>query len=462
MPVKMDVVAEAPFCRLLRFSAGEGRDVRRMLCAPLAGHRAAVVRDAIEAMLLDADVYVTDWTDARDVPPEAGPFGLADCVLLLEQFMTLLDPACLDVVAICQATVPSLAAVSRLASRDAPEVRALVLMGGPVDARLHPTRLGDIAAMMPVPVFLAHCTGAVPRGYRGAGRSVYPGFLQLPTLASGQPERLAAWCSMRWHIRGQGPCAARYRAAAIAGYAAMMDMPAEFVLDTMRIVFREHLLPRGLWCIGEVPVDPAAMRATRLLTVEGALDAITAPDRPTPRRRCAVVLKDVQVRRLPCRIVTTMGCSPALCGEAASIPCYGAGSMHRRSAVEPARGRFVEALVEAGQFAVGGVSYVDQRAISPSRLSRRNHHGKPSLHFILHHARRRRSRDARGVFARARPTVPRTKASTRRSVRTNLRPHLRDPRSSMRRSLICALSENGCQSPVPMRSGACCWPNVTP
>ncbi|MGN5480885.1 hypothetical protein ACTMU2_41785 [Cupriavidus basilensis] len=107
--------------------------------------------------------------------------------------------------------------------------------------------------------------------YRGAGRSVYPGFLQLPTLASGQPERLAAlvldalpypWPGSRAH-------------AAVAGYAAMMDMPAEFVLDTMRIVFREHPLPRGLWCIGEVPVDPAAMRATRLLTVEGALDAIT-------------------------------------------------------------------------------------------------------------------------------------------------------------------------------------------
>lgn len=276
VPVTMTVVAETPFCRLLRFSAGDGRGVRRMLCAPLAGHRAVVVRDAIESMLLDADVYVTDWVDARDVLPEAGQFGLADCVLLLEQFMTLLDPADLDVVAICQATVPSLAAVARLASGDAPEVRALVLMGGPLDARLHPTRLGDIAAKMPLPVFLAHCTGAVPHGYRGAGRIVYPGFLQLPTLASGQPERLSAMVIAA--LQGPWPgsrAQADLRHAAVAGYVAMMDMPVEFVLDTMRIVFREHLLPRGSWSVGEMPVDPAAMRATRLLTVEGQLDAIT-------------------------------------------------------------------------------------------------------------------------------------------------------------------------------------------
>uniref|UniRef100_Q46S33 Polyhydroxyalkanoate depolymerase n=2 Tax=Burkholderiaceae TaxID=119060 RepID=Q46S33_CUPPJ len=304
VPVTMTVVAETPFCRLLRFSVGDGHGVRRMLCAPLAGHRAVVVRDAIESMLLDADVYVTDWIDARDVPREAGHFGLADCVLLLEQFMTLLDPARLDVVAICQATIPCIAAVSRLASGDAPEVRALVLMGGPLDARLHPTRLGDIAAMMPLPVFLAHCTGAVPHEYRGAGRIVYPGFLQLPTLACGQPERLSAMVFAA--LQGPWPgsrAQADLRHAAVAGYVAMMDMPVEFVLDTMRIVFREHLLPRGSWYVGGMPVDPAAMRTTRLLTVEGQLDTITGAG----QTHAAQTLCRGLERRL-CTQVTVPGC----------------------------------------------------------------------------------------------------------------------------------------------------------
>ncbi|CAG9166038.1 hypothetical protein LMG23992_00672 [Cupriavidus laharis] len=274
LPVTETVVAETPFCRLRRFSAGEGSNIRRLLCAPLAGHRAVVVRDAIESMLADADVYVTDWIDARDVPPEAGPFHLDDCVLLLERFMTQLGPAGLDVVAICQATVPCLAAAARLAAGGTDEIRTLALLGGPLDARLHPTRLGHIAAALPLPVFLAHCTGSVPPGYPGAGRAVYPGFLQLPTLASGQPERLPGLVldAMRYMWFGHDE---QDLGHAAASYAAMMDMPVEFLLDTLRIVFREYLLARGAWRIGEMPVNPAAMRATRLLTVEGELDTIT-------------------------------------------------------------------------------------------------------------------------------------------------------------------------------------------
>ncbi|WER50175.1 polyhydroxyalkanoate depolymerase [Cupriavidus sp. WKF15] len=275
LPVRQTVVAETPFCRLLRFSVGEGKGVQRMLCAPLAGHRAVVVGDAIESMLADADVYVTDWIDARDVPPEAGRFGLDDCVLVLERFMALLGPANLDVVAICQGTVPALAAVARLAASGAREIRALALMGGPLDARLRPTRLGRIAAAMPVPVFLSNCTGAVPPGYPGAGRVVYPGFLQLPTLASGQPERLFSLMLDALPYLWLGHRSVDQALRTNAGYGAMMDMPVEFLLDTMRIVFREYLLPRGLWWVDGVLVSPASMRTTRLLTVEGKLDTIT-------------------------------------------------------------------------------------------------------------------------------------------------------------------------------------------
>jgi len=275
MAVAESVIDETPFCRLRRFSTGRAEGRRVLLCAPLAGHRSVVMRDAIAALVAVADVCVTDWVDARDVPCEAGRFGLDEYVLMLQRFMTRLDPGQLDVVAVCQATVPALAAASRLAA-DGQEVRTLVLMGGPIDARQRPTMLGRMAASMSDEVFEQACTGAVPPPYRGAGRTVYPGFLQLPTLASGQPDRMVtlvrgAMPSPWWEDRASRSAVQ----SAAAGYAAMMDMPAEFLLDTMHTVFQQFLLPRGQWRVAGELVRPAALRTTRLLTVEGDRDAIS-------------------------------------------------------------------------------------------------------------------------------------------------------------------------------------------
>lgn len=280
IPVTDSVVAETPFCRLRRFSTPGRRDRRVLLCAPLAGHRAVVLRETVASLVAVADVYVTDWIDARDVPCSAGRFGLDDYVLMLQHFMTLLEPAALDVVAVCQATVPALAAAARLAAGDASgEVRALVLMGGPIDARLQPTMLGRIAATLSEPTFLATSTGAVPVPYPGAGRHVYPGFLQLPTLASGQPDRMVALMQAiqpPWlQAWARGPADQTPSQAGALSYAAMMDMPAEYLLDTIHIVFQQFLLPRGEWVVQGEPIRPAAMTSGRLMTVEGDRDNIT-------------------------------------------------------------------------------------------------------------------------------------------------------------------------------------------
>lgn len=303
MPVTDSVIDETPFCRLRCFSTGKAEGRRVLLCAPLAGHRAVVMRDALAALVAVADVCVTDWVDARDVPCSAGRFGLDEYVLMLQRFMTRLDPGRLDVVAVCQATVPALAAASRLAAGGEGEVRALVLMGGPIDARLQPTMLGRMAATMSDQVFEQTCTGAVPSPYAGAGRMVYPGFLQLPTLASGQPDRMitlmrGAMPSPWW----EDPAASSAVHTAAASYAAMMDMPAEFLLDTMHTVFQQFLLPRGMWHVAGDLVRPAAMRTTRLLTVEGERDTITGAGQthaaqalctglPASRRK-AIAIKD--------------------------------------------------------------------------------------------------------------------------------------------------------------------------
>lgn len=276
VPVSVTVVAQTPFCRLLRFALRTGKVTdarpRLLLCAPQAGHHAALMRAAVRSLLDESDVYVTDWIDARDIPREAGMFRLEDHVLTLERFMASLGPAELDVLAVCQATVPALAAAARLAASRGPELRSLVLMGGPIDARCNPTMLGRTASQFSGASFSARYTGAVPQGYPGAGRIVYPGFFQLSALANGQSARFLD--TMRSVSRGD-PAGIFASMAAAIDYAATVDLPAEFIADTIDVVFRRFLLPRGKWRVAGVSVRTGAMRSTRLLTIEGADDAIT-------------------------------------------------------------------------------------------------------------------------------------------------------------------------------------------
>lgn len=279
VPVTVTTVAHTPFCRLLRFAAGSGTDVvarpKLLLCAPQAGHYVALMRDAVRSLLDDSDVYVTEWIDARDIPPEAGALSLEDHVLTLERFMASLEPATLDVLAICQATVPALVAGGRLAARGEQQLRSLVLMGGPIDARCHPTSLGRTARGLSAEWFAQRCTGLVPRGYPGAGRRVYPGFLQLSSLAGDPSRQVGAFLEAVLSVsRGdsQGVAASVLDAA---DFSVPLDLPAEFVEDTTDVVFRRFLLPNGKWYIDGARVRLDSMRDTHLLTIEGADDTIT-------------------------------------------------------------------------------------------------------------------------------------------------------------------------------------------
>ncbi len=279
VPVSVTTVAHTPFCRLLRFAAGRPTDVvarpKLLLCAPQAGHHVALMRDAVRSLLDDSDVYVTDWIDARDIPREAGALSLEDHVLTLERFMARLEPATLDVLAICQATVPALAAAARLAARGEPELRSLVLMGGPIDARSHPTTLGRTARGLSPEWFAQRCTGPVPRGYEGAGRRVYPGFLQLSALA-GDPSRQVG-LFLEAMLRASRGDAEGVAASVLdaADFSVPLDLPAEFIEDTTEVVFRRFLLPHGKWYIQGARVRLDRLRKTRLLTMEGTDDTIT-------------------------------------------------------------------------------------------------------------------------------------------------------------------------------------------
>ncbi len=277
--VQESLAIDTPFCRLVAFKRDArvaGNDGQRVLvCAPLAGHHAVLLRDTVMALLQHADVYITDWMDARDVPLSAGRFGLDDFVVLLEGFMRELGPDGLDVLAVCQATVPALAAVSRLASAGHGEPRSVTLVGGPVDARLSPTALNRMAAGVWLPWLDASALDAVPRGYAGAGRKVYPGFLQYPTLVAAHPDKhFRLMVDYLCRDRGRGAEAVAGIERAVAEYGAVLDMPAEFFLDTLRVVFQQMLLARGTWSVAGHPVRPECLRRTALLTIEGELDDI--------------------------------------------------------------------------------------------------------------------------------------------------------------------------------------------
>ncbi len=285
IPVVEQVVLERPFCRLLRFAPDPvalGAAERQprpavLVCAPLAGHHAVMLREVVEVLLPEHIVYVTDWTDARCVPLAEGPFHLDDYVTELQAFIRQIGASeALHVLAICQATVPALAAISLLASADEPTPRSLILMGGPIDASRSPTSVGRLATNHSLAWFQQNLICTVPNHYAGAGRKVYPNFLQLAGLVAAQPGVLMA--SHRNYylelVRGDYQHAEAHRRVCDA-YSAVLDMAAEFYLDTIQIVFQDFRLARGNWFIQGKPVRPQDIRTTALLTIEGEDDAIS-------------------------------------------------------------------------------------------------------------------------------------------------------------------------------------------
>lgn len=265
------------FCTLLHFERDTQRqDPKVLLVAPMSGHFATLLRGTVETLLPDNDVYITDWRCASQVPVWHGLFDLDDYIDYIRDFIHFLGPNT-HVIAVCQPSVPVLAAVSLMAAEDDPlQPSSMTLMGGPIDARRSPTKVNDVATEHPLSWFQGNVIQTVPLTHPGAGRRVYPGFLQLSGFMSMNIDRhVDAHLRMFQHlVRGDGDDAEQHRAF-YDEYLSVMDLTAEFYLQTIRTVFQEYLLPRGLMTHRGTPVNPAAIRRTALMTVEGEKDDIT-------------------------------------------------------------------------------------------------------------------------------------------------------------------------------------------
>jgi poly(3-hydroxybutyrate) depolymerase len=272
-----EVVAERTWCDLLHFrreGVGGGRKV--LMVAPMSGHYATLLRGTVEAFLPDHDVYVTDWRDARAVPLMAPDFSLDDYIDYVMEFVRLLGPDT-HLIAVCQPAVPVLAAVALL-NEDEPAAAppSMTLIGGPIDTREGPTAVNDFAKRHSMEWFESNVIHRVPFGHPGFLRRVYPGFLQLAGfLAMNLDRHVEAHWQMFLHlVDGDGETLASKRAF-YGEYRAVMDLCADFYLQTIRAVFHEHLLPRGLLLHRGHRVDPAANRRTATLTIEGERDDIS-------------------------------------------------------------------------------------------------------------------------------------------------------------------------------------------
>jgi poly(3-hydroxybutyrate) depolymerase len=281
VPVREEVVVAKPFAELRRFvkqgdvPAGQPRV---LLVAPMSGHYATLLRDTVAGLLPAHDVYVTDWINACEVPLAAGSFDLDDYVDYVIEFLTRLGPGA-HAIAVCQPSVPVMAAVAIMAAAGHPATPAsMTLMGGPVDTRMSPTKPNRLAGSRSLKWFERSVISSVPMLHRGAGRRVYPGFLQLTGFMSMNLDRHVGSAMKHFQhlVRGDGDSAQAHRKF-YDEYLAVMDLTAEFYLQTIDIAFQRHLLPRGQWVSRGRKVDAKAIATTALMTVEGELDDISGP-----------------------------------------------------------------------------------------------------------------------------------------------------------------------------------------
>lgn len=284
-----EVVMDRPFCNLLHFKrATTRRDPKVLMVAPMSGHYATLLRGTVQALLPHHDVYITDWEDARQIPLSEGRFNLDDYVAYVRDFIIHLGPD-VHLIAVCQPAVPVMAAVALLNAEKHPKAPlSMTLMGGPIDARISPTAVNDLAEEKPMSWFEKTLITDVPFYYPGAFRKVYPGFLQLSGFMSMNMDRhISAHMNFYKHlVQGDGDSADQHRKF-YNEYLAVMDLPAEFYLQTVDVVFQRYLLPQGLmkWRDPETEklhdVLPAKINKTALLTIEGELDDISAHGQTT-------------------------------------------------------------------------------------------------------------------------------------------------------------------------------------
>ncbi len=271
----------APFCDLIHFardlaSPRKAPDSKILVVAPLSGHYPTLLRGTVEALLPHHDVYLTDWQDARMVPLSQGRFDLDDCIDYVIRMIRLFEGD-VSVLAVCQPSVPVLAAVSLMEARGEPHPpKAMVLMAGPIDTRVSPTKVNALAERKGIEWFERSVIHRVPWPYSGFMRQVYPGFLQLNGFMQMNLDR-----HMRAHkelfqnlVKGDGDSVEKHREF-YDEYLAVMDLTAEFFLQTVRTVFIDHNLSMETMLHRGEMVSPAAIRRTALMTIEGELDDIT-------------------------------------------------------------------------------------------------------------------------------------------------------------------------------------------
>jgi poly(3-hydroxybutyrate) depolymerase len=282
--VQEQVALAKPFCRLLRFKRFTDnvavltrlKDQPTVLVvAPLSGHHSTLLRETVRELLKDHKVFITDWTDARMVPADVGPFHLDDYVAYVQEFIRHIGPA-VNVISVCQPTVPVLAAIALMASRGEPTPPTMTMMGGPIDARKSPTAVNNLATNKTHEWFENNVIYRVPTNFPGSGRRVYPGFLQHTGFVAMNPDR-----HMSSHydyfldlVRGDDDSAEFHRDF-YDEYNAVLDMPAEYYLDTIKVVFQDFALVNGNWRVKGELVRPQDITTSALLTIEGELDDIS-------------------------------------------------------------------------------------------------------------------------------------------------------------------------------------------
>ncbi|HKX43983.1 MAG TPA: polyhydroxyalkanoate depolymerase [Burkholderiaceae bacterium] len=276
MPVFEEAVHSTPFATLTRFSTPRSATQQKvLLVAPMSGHFATLLRDTVRTMLQGHEVYITDWHNVRDVPLAAGRFGLDEYTEHLMRFLEVIGPGA-HLMAICQPCVSALSAVALMSEEGHPATpSSLTLMAGPIDCRINPTEVNKLATSRPIDWFERTLISHVPLGHRGAGRRVYPGFVQLTAFMSMNRERHAtAFREYYQHLLDDEPEKAEVTRTFYEEYLAVSDLSADFYLETVRLVFQEHALPCGALTYRGRAIDPAAIRRTALLTIEGERDDI--------------------------------------------------------------------------------------------------------------------------------------------------------------------------------------------
>ena len=281
--VSEEIIIDKPFCQLRHFRRAlpaSVRDPKVLLCAPLSGHHSTLLRDTVRQLITAHDVYITDWRDARMVPVSEGTFRLDDYVAYIIEFIGHLGPD-VHVISVCQPTVPVLVAISLMAADNDPKSpRSMTMMGGPIDSRNSPTEVNNLATTKKFSWFENNVIYRVPHNYPGFMRRVYPGFMQHAGFVAMNPDRHfnSHWEFYNQLVKGDGESADGHRAF-YDEYNAVLDMDADYYLDTIRMVFQKHALPLGAWVtgatLGNRKVDPAAIRKTALFTIEGELDDIS-------------------------------------------------------------------------------------------------------------------------------------------------------------------------------------------